>query len=86
MIGECINDRKTEVWMIDGKGVCIVKHPDPNKTSYSNKSRGRKIHLAKDKKYSVCNMLVDIYIPDSNRFWVPVSNGRCKVCFKGVKP
>jgi len=70
-----------DVWTIGGLGVCIVKHP--TQPSSSRLSRGRKIHLAKDKRLSICNMLVDEYIPDNNRNWSPVMNGKCKICFNG---
>ena len=79
MNGRCINYNIEKVWEVEGRGVCMATHPD--KPNWSGHSRGRKIHLAKDKKYTICNMLVDGYIPDRDRNWAPVSNGRCKICF-----
>ena len=76
-----LNDSR-KVWIIDGKKVCTVTHPDyPN---FSGHSRGRKTHLAKTSKFSICNMLVDEYVPDKDRLWSVVHNGRCKVCFNGI--
>ncbi len=83
MRAKCWNNRIGKVWQIEGKGVCNATHPiTPN---WSGHSRGRKIHLAKDKKFTVCNMLIDDYIPDNDRNWSTVSNGKCKTCFKGEK-
>ena len=77
---KCFNERIEKAWEINGMRVCTATHPDyPN---WSGHSRGRKIHLAKDKKFTVCNMLIDGYIPDSDKNWSTVSNGNCKNCFK----
>ena len=66
--------------LINGKKVCTATHPDmPN---FSGHSRGRKVHLAKDDKMTICNMLIDKYIPNDDIAWQPVHNGKCKNCFK----
>ena len=76
---KCVNKEIKEVWTHCGYGVCTAVHPkNPN---WSGNSRGRKIHLAKDEQLTFCNMLVELYIPDDDRNWAMVSNGRCKVCF-----
>lgn len=76
---KCFGNKVEDVWMENGKGVCTACHP--NKPNWDGRSRGRKIHLAKDDKMTVCNMLVDEYIPDRDRNWSMVDNGRCKICF-----
>jgi len=69
-------------WIFHDKIVCTATHPDqPN---WSGHSRGRKIHLAKDNKKTVCNMLVDEGLPEEDHNWSMVHNGRCKVCFRGL--
>lgn len=70
-------------WKIEGMTVCTATHPKmPN---YSGHSRGRKTHLTKDGKKTVCNMLVDIYVPNNDRNWSYVWNGFCQTCFHGIK-
>lgn len=79
---KCFGNRIEEAWEIDGKRVCTATHPKtPN---WSGHSRGRKIHLAKDNKFTMCNMLVDEYVPANDTNWSPVSNGKCGNCFKGL--
>lgn len=76
----CMNGHRENALEIKGLRVCTATHPDnPN---FSGHSRGRKIHLAKDAKKTICNMLVDEYVPASDTNWSPVSNGQCKSCFK----
>jgi hypothetical protein len=81
---KCFNNRIEKAWEHKGMRICTATHPDyPN---WNGKSRGRKCHLAKDHKLTVCNMLVDEYIPESDKNWSMVSNGFCKTCFKGEEP
>jgi len=76
---KCFNNQICDVWMEHGFAVCCATHPDqPNR---NGRSRGRKIHLAINDKITLCNMLVDGYIPDDDRNWAMVSNGKCGVCF-----
>lgn len=80
---KCFNNSIEMAWEINGMRVCTATHPKtPNWTGLS---RGRKIHLAKDNKLTICNMLVDEYIPDSNKNLSVVSNGKCGNCFKEAK-
>jgi len=75
------NDLNT-AWKINGKDVCTVTHPkQPN---FSGHSRGRKIHLAKNRKLSICNMLIDEYVPSKDTLWSVIDNGKCKICFKEI--
>ena len=74
--------REGTPWTVNGMVVCTATHPD--KPNWSGHSRGRKIHLAKTDKLTVCNMLVDEGIPDSDKNWSMVHNGECKNCFKGA--
>lgn len=70
----------------NNKKVCTAVHPDyPNMLNNSH-SRGRKIHLDKgDGIHTVCNMLVDIYVPDNEDLQpCNVKNGKCKICFSEV--
>lgn len=77
---KCINNNYEEPHVINGKPVCMATHPKtPNRSGHS---RGRKVHLAKNETHTVCNMLVDGYIPASDLNWQPMYNGKCKVCFK----
>lgn len=78
-----MHERIENAWEISGHRVCTATHPD--KPNFSGHSRGRKIHLAKDMKLTICNMLVDQYIPDRDKNWTPVSNGKCMSCFKNIK-
>lgn len=72
--------REGNPWKVGELVVCTATHPDnPN---WSGHSRGRKIHLAKTDKLTVCNMLVDEGIPEADKNWSMVSNGECKTCFK----
>ncbi len=67
-----------KIWKLNEKKVCTVTHPQtPN---FSGHSRGRKIHLAKDDKVSVCNMLIDSYVYEGH-LGCCVDNGKCKICF-----
>lgn len=71
-----------EPYRIEGKLVCTATHPGmPN---FSGHSRGRKIHLAKSDKLTICNMRVDGYIPNDNRNCSTVGNGCCKICFRDI--
>lgn len=80
---KCFGNGFEAAWEINGMRVCTATHPKtPN---WSGHSRGRKVHLAKDGKITICNMLVDEYIPDSDKNWAMVSNGNCKNCFKNIK-
>lgn len=80
---KCFGNRREEAFKIDGIKVCTATHPKtPN---WSGHSRGRKIHLAKTDKLTVCNMLIDEYVPASDTNFTPVSNGQCGNCFK-TKP
>lgn len=59
---------------------CGGTHPQmPN---YSGHSRGRKRHLTADRKHTLCNLLVDILIPEWNTF---ARNGVCDNCSKIAK-
>lgn len=79
---KCFGNRIEKAWCVNEMRVCTATHPKtPN---WSGHSRGRKIHLAKDNKLTICNMLVDEYVPDTDRNWSPVNNGMCKVCFKNI--
>ena len=74
--------REGTPWKENGMIVCTATHPDtPN---FSGHSRGRKIHLAKTDKLTVCNMRVDEGIIEEDKNWSVVHNGECKTCFKGV--
>lgn len=76
----CCNGLIEKPYALKGKAVCTATHPQmPN---HSGHSRGRKIHLAKDEKFTVCNMLIDQYIPLSTQNYTMVSNGKCGNCFK----
>lgn len=76
----CWNGQREMAYEKNGKRVCTATHPDnPN---FSGHSRGRKIHLAKDSKLTVCNMLIDEYAPSSNQNYSMFMNGECKNCFK----
>jgi len=76
---KCISGRVEKAWIVDGKRVCIATHPDsPN---FDGKSRGRKIHLAKDMQSTVCNLLVTEFVPERDRNWSCVMNGECIPCF-----
>lgn len=73
-------------WIIDGRYVVTVTHPQqPN---WSGNARGRKVHIAKDEKVSVCNMLIDqpmMLWADGERPIGQISERRCKVCFAQIK-
>ena len=77
---KCFGNRIEEPFMKKGKPCCTATHPD--KPNYSGHSRGRKIHLAKNKTHTVCNMLIDEYVPKSSQNWSMFHNGYCKNCFK----
>lgn len=77
---KCINGHIEEPYKIKGKAVCTATHPQmPNNSGHS---RGRKIHLQKTETMTICNMLIDGFIPSSSQNWSVVTNGKCKVCFK----
>ena len=76
---KCFGKGVEEVWMDHGFAICTATHPSqPNR---NGKSRGRKIHLARNGKVTLCNMLVDEHLPDNDRNWSMVSNGKCGTCF-----
>lgn len=77
---KCFGGSIEEPYILHGKMVCTATHPkQPN---FSGHSRGRKIHLAKNETLTVCNMLIDEYIPASNQNFSMVHNGKCGNCFK----
>ena len=79
---KCFGNIIEKAWELNDMRVCAATHPKtPN---WSGHSRGRKVHLAKDNKLTICNMLVDKYCPESDRNWSMVSNGACKICFKNL--
>lgn len=69
--------------IINGCKVCTGTHPD--KHNFSGHSRGRKMHLTKDGERTLCNNLVDQYLPKEDKFWSVVSNGMCGNCEKLAK-
>lgn len=74
------NGRNGKPYRIKGVPVCTATHPDmPN---YSGHSRGRKLHLAKNEERTICNMLIDTYMPSGDTNWSMTHNGKCKNCFK----
>ncbi len=77
----CSNNVVEMPYILEGKAVCTATHPDH--PIESKKSRGRKIHLSKDGEFTVCNMLIDGFIPSSEYLkFQQVHNGKCKNCFK----
>lgn len=63
-------------YTLSGMAMCMATHPTmPNRSGHA---RGRKLHLTKDGKKSLCNMLVDGYFKQDN--WI--SRDQCKICFK----
>lgn len=60
---------------------CTARHPSmPNK---SGNARGRKLHRSNDGKTTICNMITE-KIGDREKMHF-YSNGRCKICFNGIK-
>lgn len=77
----CMNGKTEIPFILEGKAVCTATHP--SNPIRSNKSRGRVVHLANTEKLTVCNMLIDQYVPGSEPHnCQPFKNGKCKVCFK----
>jgi hypothetical protein len=76
---KCWNYEMEIPYRLHGLDVCTATHPD--KPNFSGHSRGRKIHLAKTDKLTVCNMLIDQYCPSSNQNYSMVMNGKCGNCF-----
>ena len=75
----CINGRIEEPATEHGLRLCIATHPcRPN---HSGTSRGRKVHLDKGSRLTICNLMVEGYIPASDMNWSVVQNGRCRSCF-----
>lgn len=82
-IRKCIGYNEMPALQIADKEVCTATHP--SQPNHSGGSRGRKIHLAKDENLTICNLKIDKYIPDNGQSYSPMSNGKCKICFKGVE-
>lgn len=78
-VKKCWNHQYEVPYRLHGFDVVTATHPD--KPNFSGHSRGRKIHLAKDDKLTICNMLIDQYCPSSNQNYSMVSNGKCGNCF-----
>ena len=73
-----------EIWKQQGHRVCTATHP--NMPVFNGNSRGRKIHLdSGDAIYTLCNQLVDEYIPADDKEYTMVSNGWCKACLGVLK-
>jgi hypothetical protein len=69
LVVKCMGGCHEEPLFLKGKPVCVATNPGhPN---FSGHSRGRKVHLAKDDKLIVCNMLIDLYVPNSDKNWQP---------------
>lgn len=72
-------------WIIDGRAVVTVTHPQqPN---HSGNARGRKVHLAKSDKVSICNMLIDermLLWPGETTPTSSMAERKCKVCFAPI--
>ena len=71
-----------DILIVKGKRVCSAVHPDYPHLLNDGRARGRKIHLDKgDGINTVCNMLVDIYIPARGELQPCMAGkGMCKVC------
>lgn len=63
-------------YLYEDKAICRATHPD--KPNRSGLARGRSIHLTKDGKKTLCNMLTDGYFTDT--FFI--GKKECKICFK----
>lgn len=80
---KCINQIIEAVFEMHDHPVCTATHPrQPN---WSGNARGRKVHLAKDDKLTLCNMLIDGYIPSSDPSCSSMDKGLCKSCLNAVE-